>query len=207
MNTIIKPQLFIISGPSGVGKSTLCSRLLISDPNLELSVSFTTRTIREGEEDGQHYFFVSDEIFDRMIDNREFAEWAEVHGNRYGTSVQMVENTLLAGRNLLFDIDCQGAKKLQERWTNTTSVFILPPAMELLEDRLRGRQTDSEKVIQTRLGNARDEIAQYKLFDFLLINNVLAQTFINIESIYRSGPWMRAKMSIFTDQLLNPNQP
>ena len=207
MNTPPQTQLFIIAGPSGVGKSTLCSRLLISDPNLELSVSFTTRKIRDGEEEGRHYFFVSDHAFDQMIANNEFAEWAEVHGNRYGTSITMVEKILNTRRSLLFDIDYQGAKKLKKKWKNATSVFILPPSMESLEDRLRGRKTDSEEVIQTRLRNARQEIAQYKLFDYLLVNDGLVKTFINIESIYRSGYWMRSKMVPFVDQLLDPNQP
>ncbi len=165
--------LFVVSAPSGAGKTTLCRYLVDNFPDLRQSISFTTRAPRDNERDGVDYHFVGRETFERMVSEGAFAEWAEVHGNLYGTALQTLEQARQAGEDILLDIDCQGAAQLRQKLADAVFIFILPPSLEELERRLRGRQTDSEDVVARRLANARREIAAAHWYDYLLVNDDL----------------------------------
>jgi guanylate kinase len=163
--------LMIISSPSGAGKTSLCERLLADEAQLSMSVSATTRAPRPGEVDGKHYHFVSDARFGQMIEAGAFLEWAQVFGARYGTPHAPVELLLSQGRDVLFDIDWQGTQQIRDRVEkDVVAVFILPPSMTVLEDRLRGRGKDSADVIDRRMDKAADEISHWPEYDYVLIN-------------------------------------
>ena len=164
--------LFVISSPSGAGKTTLSQRLLGADPGISLSVSVTTRPIRPGEREGVHYFFRSVEGFAEMRDKGDLLEWAQVFDNYYGTPRAPVEALLADGRDVLFDIDWQGAQQLSEKLPNDlVRVFILPPSAETLRQRLTGRATDAPDVIAKRLARASDEISHWAQYDYVIIND------------------------------------
>ncbi|MBX4336179.1 guanylate kinase [Bartonella raoultii] len=176
--------LFILSSPSGAGKSTL-SRLLLQDIKLELSISMTTRKKRPSEVDGFHYHFISKKEFEYKRDKDEFIEWAEVHGNYYGTLRKSVESVLSSGQDMLFDIDYQGTEQLQKKMPgDTVSVFILPPSMKELISRLNRRAEDSQDVINLRLENARTELQHWHSYDYVVINEDLNKSISLIKSIY-----------------------
>jgi len=175
--------LFVVSAPSGAGKTTLCKELVDFFPELGQSVSFTTRTPRAGEVEGRDYHFVTDEVFDAMVTGGEFAEWATVHGNRYGTALATLEQAHRQGRDLLLDIDCQGAQQLKQKVAQAVFIFILPPNPEELESRLRNRNTDSDAVISRRLGNARQEIEQAVWYDYLVVNDAVAEASRRLQAI------------------------
>lgn len=175
--------LFVVSAPSGAGKTSLCREMLTIFPNLSLSISYTTRPRRNGEQDGKDYYFVSREGFDRMVDDGAFAEWAEVHGNYYGTSRTILQQALEAGSDVLLDIDFQGAAQLRESRLDGVFVFILPPSMSELRSRLEGRNTDSRDVIEQRMINARAEISQASQFDYLVVNDHFEQAVDRLRSI------------------------
>ena len=162
-----KGMLLVISGPSGVGKGTLFKKLLAQDESLTFSVSYTTRAPRPGEVDGKDYYFVTDEAYDRMIENDGFLEYANVHTDRYGTPRQPVLDALEQGKNVVLDIDSQGALQVMARMPDCVSVFILPPSFTALRARLEGRNTEPQEKIEKRLRNARDEV---KLMDLSLIH-------------------------------------
>jgi len=164
--------LFIVSAASGAGKTSLLKALLERDPSLGLAVSFTTRAPRAGERDGVHYHFVDPEKFLHMVAAGEFLEHAQVFGNRYGTAESSVRAELEQGRDLLLEIDWQGARQVRERFPGAVSVFILPPSARALEDRLRGRGLDSEQVVTERMAEARAEMSHYAEYDYLLVNDV-----------------------------------
>ncbi|WP_455474523.1 guanylate kinase [Bartonella sp. B30(2025)] len=197
--------LFILSSPSGAGKSTI-SRLLIQDGQLELSVSMTTRPRRPSEVDGLHYHFISKKEFERKRNGDEFIEWAEVHGNYYGTLRENVENALNAGRDMLFDIDYQGTKQLQKKMPgDTVSVFILPPSMKELITRLYRRAEDSQDIIDLRLKNARAEIQHWRSYDYVVINEDLNLSVSLIKSIYLAETVRRERcffLKSFVDKLI-----
>ncbi len=163
--------MFILSSPSGAGKTTLAERMLKKEDQMVLSVSATTRTRRPGEAHGQDYFFVSEDEFFRMRDNEEFLEWANVFGHYYGTPRSLVEDTLAQGKDVLFDIDWQGAQQLdQVAGDDVVKVFILPPSREELERRLRRRAQDSEEVVQKRMAKADAEISHWAEYDYVIVN-------------------------------------
>lgn len=176
--------MLVLSSPSGAGKSTIARALLDSDPGLKLSVSVTTRARRGSEIDGVHYHFVTMREFERLRDSDALLEWAEVHGNCYGTPREPAEAAMTAGRDMLFDIDWQGAKQLKDkRRDDIASIFILPPSMNELKQRLMRRAEDSAKTIETRLHNARTELEHWQEYDYVVVNNDLNQAFSSVKAI------------------------
>ncbi|MBB6013078.1 guanylate kinase [Aquamicrobium sp. NLF2-7] len=176
--------MLVLSSPSGAGKSTIARNLLESDNQFELSVSVTTRPRRGSEIDGRHYHFRSRREFEILRDNDELLEWAEVHGNFYATPRGPAEKAMAEGRDMLFDIDWQGAQQLREKMRgDIVSIFILPPSMRELKDRLKRRAEDQEAVIETRLKNARDEIEHWTEYDFVVVNDDLDRAFTEVVSI------------------------
>jgi guanylate kinase len=163
--------LFIVSAPSGAGKTSLVKELVERDPGLTLSVSCTTRPAREGEQDGVHYHFLDRERFEREIGEGAFLEHAEVFGNLYGTRAADVRRRLDAGQDVLLEIDWQGARQVRERFPEAIGLFVLPPSIEELERRLRGRGTDSDDVIARRMAQAHDELAHFAEYSYLVVND------------------------------------
>ncbi len=163
--------IFVISAPSGAGKTSLCRELIDSLPDLRQSISFATRQPREGERDGVDYHFVGVDTFQKMIKQQQLAEWAEVHDNLYGTSLATLDTAAEGGNDLLLDIDCQGASQLKKNYQQAVFIFILPPDYVELEKRLRGRGTDNEMVVTLRLENAKKEIPTARWYDYLVVND------------------------------------
>lgn len=176
--------MLVLSSPSGAGKSTIARSLLENDDALSLSVSVTTRKRRGSEIDGVHYRFLSDVDFERLRDTDALLEWAEVHGNFYGTPREAVERSMADGRDMLFDIDWQGAVQLQEKMpADVVSVFILPPSLAELKSRLHRRAEDSEDVIEMRLANSRAEMEHWREYDYVVINDDLDRAYSAVRSI------------------------
>ncbi|HLW83801.1 MAG TPA: guanylate kinase [Candidatus Sulfotelmatobacter sp.] len=186
MTTSHKPLVYIISAPSGSGKSTLVTKLLQLVPDLDFSISYTTRLPRGSEENGKQYFFVSRDEFERMIYADEFLEYAEVFGNYYGTGWNVLREAERKGRDVLLDIDVQGAKQIKHRLTEAVSIFVLPPDRKTLEWRLRHRGEDKEEVIQRRLVTASREIENYDKYNYILINDDLRESIESLEAIVRA---------------------
>jgi guanylate kinase len=176
--------MLVISSPSGAGKSTISRNVLEADPAMSLSVSVTTRKRRPSEIEGVHYHFVSQKEFERLRSSDSLLEWAEVHGNFYGTPREAAENAMAEGRDMLFDIDWQGAQQLQEKMpADVVSIFILPPTMDELQSRLNRRAEDSAEVIATRLANARSEISHWREYDYVVVNDDLDRAFASVRAI------------------------
>lgn len=175
--------LFVISAPSGAGKTSLCKELIDFFPTLRHSVSYTTRPMRSGEVDGRDYHFVARGVFDAMVDEGAFAEWAEVHGNRYGTAIANLESFRAAGHDVLLDIDCQGAAQLKRSYSRGVFIFILPPSLAELQRRLTGRNTDAPEVIARRIANARAEILEAAWYDYLVVNDDFSHALVVLKSI------------------------
>jgi guanylate kinase len=177
--------LVIVSSPSGAGKTTLCTRLQREFPRLFFSVSYTTRPPRAGERDGVDYHFVDADSFERMAAAGDFAEHARVHGNRYGTPRAAVAEALDGGRDVLFDIDWQGGAQLKHKFPDdAVMIWVLPPSLAVLEQRLRGRATDSPAVIEQRQATAKQELLHYELYDYLVVNQELDAAYLSVKSIY-----------------------
>lgn len=188
--------LFVLSSPSGAGKSTIARRLLASDDHLKMSVSATTRTPRPGEVDGVDYHFVDLEHFREMVANHEFLEWAHVFNHRYGSPRQPIDEMLAAGLDVLFDIDWQGAQQLyQTCGGDVVRVFILPPSMAELEDRLRKRATDSDEVITGRMQRANAEISHWDGYDYVLINDDIERCFAEVKHILEAERLKRSRQT------------
>jgi len=166
----MRGTLFIVAAPSGAGKSSIVNAVLARDPNLCLSISFTSRAPRPGERHAEHYHFVSAEEFERMVAAGDFFEHARVHGDWKGTARQSVEPQLQAGRDVLLEIDWQGARQVRAQVPGAVTVFILPPSRQALEQRMRARGQDSEAVIAQRLAAAREEMSHYGEFDYVIVN-------------------------------------
>ncbi len=175
--------LFVISGSSGVGKGTVIKEFLKKHPDFKLSVSCTTRGMRQGEVHGENYFFLTQEEFKNCIQNDEFLEWAEFSGNHYGTKKSFVEECLKKGENLILEIDTKGALNVKKIMPEAVLIFIAPPSLEELEARLRGRHTETEDAIQKRLASIKLEIENSKKFDYQVINDTVENAVINLEKI------------------------
>ena len=182
-----KGNIFVISAASGTGKTTLVSRLVQQHPNVRVSVSHTTRPPRAGEVNGQHYHFVSEEEFVRLAGEGAFLEHAQVFGNYYGTSYESVQSMCEQGYDVILDIDVQGAQQVRKALPEALSIFILPPSLAVLEQRLRQRQTDSEEVIARRLSEAVDEIQQALTFDYVVSNRSLQQAEEELWCIFQAA--------------------
>jgi guanylate kinase len=182
-------DLFIVSAPSGAGKSSLVNALLAEDRNLALSVSYTTRAPRPGEVEGREYHFVDGRTFGAMLGRGDFLESAEVHGNRYGTSKKWIENARARGLDIVLEIDWQGARQVRKAFPEAVSVFIMPPSPALaeLERRLRGRGQDTEDAIARRLANARDEMAHAGEFEYVIINKDFEEARRDLSAIVRAS--------------------
>jgi guanylate kinase len=188
--------LFIVSSPSGAGKSTISRKLLASDEGLEMSVSATTRPPRPGEVDGRDYHFVDVDHFKSMVAANQFLEWAHVFGHRYGTPKAPVDRALAEGRDVLFDIDWQGAQQLyQQAGGDVVRVFIFPPSMEELERRLIARGTDSQEVIAARMARAAAEISHWDGYDYVLVNDDVDGCFANVKSILDAERLKRSRQT------------
>lgn len=179
-------NLFIITAASGAGKTSLVRELLAADQQIKLSVSYTTRQPRSDEVNGEHYHFVDDAIFLKMLGEGDFLESAHVHGARYGTSQTRVDEALAVGNDLILEIDWQGAAQVRKLHPSAISIFILPPSMTALESRLRGRGQDSEEVIIKRLAAARDEMSHVGEFDYVTINDKFEESLQDLEAIVRT---------------------
>jgi guanylate kinase len=193
----------VVSSPSGAGKTTL-AHLLAQNERLEFSVSYTTRAPRAGERDGVDYKFVTEDEFSRMVDRGEFAEWAKVHGARYGTGVHTVNRALDEGKDYLFDIDWQGGAQLRRQWPqDSVLVFILPPSMAELERRLRRRATDSPEAISRRLAMATQELEHFAQYDYLVVNDNLETALKELSSIYVAARCARGRRGHYGQMLLS----
>ena len=200
--------LLILSSPSGAGKTTLTRLLEQKFPELRFSVSHTTRRPRPNEVDGRDYHFADREQFESMVRAHAFLEWAEVHGNLYGTSIQEVDTSRATANcaGMIFDIDYQGARQIRAKIPDVVSAFILPPSMEELEKRLRGRASDSEDVVQRRFAAAKREIDHYAFFDYLIVNQALDEAFEELSSVIVAERARRTRRSSLAENLLRGGQ-
>jgi guanylate kinase len=183
MSSSRRGLLFVVSAPSGAGKTTLVEHLVQILPNLRKSRSYTSRPARSGETDGVDYNFISRTEFQQMIDDRAFLEWADVFGNFYGTSAHDTEDIVTEGQDVVLVIDVQGARQVKAHGMDHTSIFVLPPSFEVLERRLRGRSKDTEEQMQRRLDTARAEASSYKDYDYVVVNDWLEPTVVRLQEI------------------------
>ena len=188
---MVRGSILVISAPSGSGKSTLIRRLMAASPGLRFSISYTTREPRMMEEDGRDYYFVSRLIFERMVSRGEFVEWAEVYGHLYGTAHKQLQAAQEAGYDILLDIDVQGHQQVRQRLPEAVSVFILPPSFQELSRRLRERHSDAPEDIERRLETAREEIARWVEYDYLVVNDNLNDATQALRAIVRAARFRR----------------
>ena len=202
----MRGHLYIIAAPSGAGKTTLTRLLLGNDAEIRLSISTTTRAPRPGEQDGREYHFVGVDEFRRMAAAGEFVEWAEVHGNYYATSRRWIEEAIASGQDVLLEIDWQGARQVRAAFPEAIGIFVLPPSLEILEQRLSGRRTDSPQTIARRLAAAREEMRHVDEFDYVIINADLTRALADLVAIVGAARLQyssqRAKNSALFETLL-----
>ena len=178
-----KGIIIIISAPSGAGKTSICEALIKSDKNIVYSVSTTTRSPRSGEKNGREYFFVDDNTFKSMVKKNLFVEWAKVHDHFYGTSKKVLEDTINKGKDILLDIDVQGAVKIKKQYKDALMIFITTPTLKILKERLIKRNKDSMEVIKTRVANAKKELTYLPKYDYLILNDKLDESIKNVKSV------------------------
>ena len=195
-------SLLVVAAPSGAGKTSLVNALLEADERLALSVSHTTRPGRPGERDGQHYHFVSEQAFERLVSENVFAEHALVFGHRYGTHAGFVEEQLERGLDVILEIDWQGAQQVREAIPDCRSVFILPPSLEALRGRLARRGTDSDSVITQRMQQARAEISHWREFDYLVVNDRFENALADLQAVLRGLRLARDRQQVDNAELL-----
>ena len=200
MSSPHKPLVYIISAPSGSGKSTLVNELLKKVSDLEFSISYTTRAPRGSETNGRQYYFVSRAQFEKMMQEDAFLEHAEVFGNYYGTARRFLQQAEQNGRDLLLDIDVQGAKQIQDKLPQAVSIFILPPNRKTLEERLRKRSEDSEEVIERRLATATREIENYDRYNYILVNDQLEDSIRLLRAIVRGERLLRSGRTLSPEE-------
>ena len=199
--------LFVLSAPSGSGKSTLARRLVETDPGLEFSISYTTRPRRSDEHDGREYHFVDDARFDAMVADDAFLEWAAVFRQRYGTAREATAEALATGRDLLLDIDVQGARQVRERSSGAVLLFVLPPDYPTLQGRLRDRRSDAETQISHRLSLARQEVEEYSRYDYLVVNDDLDRATETLRSIVVAERSRLARATAEAERILSTFPP
>lgn len=178
-----KGLLFVVSAPSGAGKTSLCRAITDSLEKLTHSISTTTRQPRPGEIDGRDYYFVSQERFREMIQAGDFAEWAEVHSNFYGTSRRVLDDMILKGLDVILDIDTHGATQIKAKYDTAVFIFIMPPSLDILEERLRNRKSDHEDEIRKRMQRSREEIRDYAMYDYIIVNRDFDRALTELRSI------------------------
>lgn len=205
-------NLFVVAAPSGAGKSSLVKALLELDAHLAVSISHTTRPPRGQEVDGREYHFVDTATFKAMVAQNAFFEWAEVHGNLYGTSRPVIEQRLAEGEDVVLEIDWQGALQIKRLFPNAVLVFILPPSWDELKQRLERRGEDAHEAIETRMANAREEVAQARHFDYVVINAVFETALFDLKAIVHAqrlkyGRQRRSKAAVFQALHLEPEDP
>lgn len=183
MQRKLKGSIFVISAPSGAGKTTICNRIIRRDPSIRQSVSFTTREPRKGETDGKDYTFIGKKAFLRMIERNEFIEWAEVHGNFYGTSRKRLEGLMRSGFDVLLDIDTQGARQIRDALEGGVFIFILPPSAKVLRERLQDRKSNTREDMERRLRRAAVEIKDYIMYDYVIVNDLLGDAVRRLEAV------------------------
>lgn len=188
--------LVVVSAPSGAGKTTLCHEVRQLVPDLFYSVSYTTRAPRPGEVDGKDFHFVTDVEFLAMRDRDEFAEWAEVHGHRYGTPAKALESALERGLDVILDIDTHGARQLRQRYPEAVSIFIMAPSMKELEARLRERKSDAAVEIVRRLNRAREEISAWRQYDYLIINRDVKEAVDQLATVIQAERWRTSRLTL-----------
>ena len=181
-----KGLLFVVSAPSGAGKTSLCRAITGSLEDLTHSISYATRKPRPGEIDGRDYYFVNQERFREMIQAGDFAEWAEVHSNLYGTSRRVLDDLISKGLDVILDIDTQGAKQIKAKYDTAVFIFIMPPSLDILEERLRNRKSDHEDEIRKRMQRSREEIRDYAMYDYIIVNRDFDRALTELRSIVLS---------------------
>ncbi len=202
-----KGLVFVVSGPSGSGKSTLCREMIRQFPNLRFSISHTSRPMRPGDQEGKDYYFVSAEEFQRMIDHGDFEEWAMIYGHHYGTSRKALETMVTEGYDVILDIDGQGARQLREKKISAVYVFILPPSVAELERRLSRRKTEDPEVLRERLGKARAEIEEARMYDYVIVNNELPNALEKLKAVIRAESCRQERMmDVLKSFLQKPNE-
>jgi guanylate kinase len=196
MNDYQKGIIFVVSAPSGAGKTTLCAELSKRVPNLYRSISYTTRAPRAGEAHGVDYFFVTDDKFTEMVEKNGFLEWAEVHGHRYGTGRDRVMDFVNQGHDVLLNIDCQGAIHLKKKGLDGVFIYILPPSLEALKARLLERRSDPPEEVARRLRKAREEVWSYREYYYLVVNDQVEEALVELEAIVRAERRKMKRMNL-----------
>lgn len=197
-----KGILFILSGPSGVGKGTVRERLFAKNPNLQYSISATTRSMRPGEVDGKDYFFKTKEQFEQMIAERDLLEYAQYVGNYYGTPKAFVEKQLASGQDVFLEIEVQGAKQVKENFSGGVFIFLMPPSLDELEKRIVGRGTESDELVMNRLQEAKNEMKMMNIYDYVVVNDTIEHAVENVQAIITAEHLKRQRAAVKYQSIL-----